>query len=87
MGLNITIDEELTRLINARVQSGQYESASDVVQAALWEFELSRTLETDESKLAWLRAAVAEGDASGDAGPFDVEQLLEEVRRSAKTGG
>ena len=49
----------------AKVESGRYENASEVVRAAL------RTLEREEqhyeAKLTALRAAVDEGDASGIA--------------------
>lgn len=48
-----------------KVKSGRYENASEVVRAAL------RTLEREEqhyeAKLAALRAAIDEGDASGVA--------------------
>lgn len=48
-----------------KVESGRYENASEVVRAAL------RTLEREEqeyeAKLAGLRAAIDEGDASGIA--------------------
>jgi Arc/MetJ-type ribon-helix-helix transcriptional regulator len=43
-------------------------------------FWRSRRRRTKE-KLAWLRAAVEEGEASGDAGPLDIEALKDEARR------
>ena len=61
----VDLTDELDRFVAEKVESGRYESASDVVRAAL------RTLEREEqmyqAKMAALRAAIDEGDASGVA--------------------
>jgi antitoxin ParD1/3/4 len=62
---NVNLTQELDSFVLARVESGRFENASEVVRAAL------RTLEREErvfeTKLGALRAAIAEGDASGIA--------------------
>lgn len=62
---NVNLTAQLDRFVRARVKSGRYENASEVVRAAL------RTLEQQESEYAArvtiLRIAVDEGDASGVA--------------------
>ncbi|MDQ6706284.1 MAG: type II toxin-antitoxin system ParD family antitoxin [Acidobacteriota bacterium] len=62
---NVNLTDELDRFVLTNVESGRYENASEVVRAAL------RTLEREEqqyeAKLAGLRAAIDEGDASGIA--------------------
>jgi len=62
---NVNLTEELDRFVLEKVESGRYENASEVVRAAL------RTLEREEqqyeAKLAALRTAIDEGDASGVA--------------------
>jgi antitoxin ParD1/3/4 len=62
---NVNLTEELDRFVLAKVESGRYENASEVVRAAL------RILEREEQeyevKLATLRASIDEGDASGVA--------------------
>ncbi len=62
---NVNLTEELDRFVLEKVESGRYENASEVVRAAL------RTLEREEqqyqTKLAALRTAIDEGDASGVA--------------------
>jgi antitoxin ParD1/3/4 len=62
---NVNLTDELDRFVLERVESGRYENASEVVRAAL------RTLEREEqqyeAKLAALRTAIDEGDASGVA--------------------
>jgi antitoxin ParD1/3/4 len=62
---NVNLTQELDSFVLARVESGRFENASEVVRAAL------RTLEREEqvfeAKLAALRAAIDEGDRSGVA--------------------
>jgi antitoxin ParD1/3/4 len=62
---NVNLTDELDRFVSTKIESGRYENASEVVRAAL------RSLERDEqqfeAKLAVLRAAIDEGDASGIA--------------------
>jgi antitoxin ParD1/3/4 len=61
----VNLTDALDRFVLKKVESGRYENASEVVRAAL------RTLEREEreyeAKLAALRAAIDEGDASGVA--------------------
>ena len=75
---NVNLTDELDRFVLKKVGSGRYENASEVVRAAL------RTLEREEqqyeAKLAALRAAIDEGDASGDAGT----NVFARVRRTLK---
>lgn len=62
---NVNLTEKLDRYVLAKVKSGRYENASELVRAAL------RTLEREEqeyeARLAGLRAAIDDGDASGIA--------------------
>ena len=62
---NVSLTAELDRFVAQKVKTGRYENASEVVRAGL------RTLEREEhefdAKLAALRAAIDEGDASGIA--------------------
>ena len=62
---NVNLTDELDRFVVAKVESGRYENASEVIRAAL------RTLEREEQqyeiKLAALRTAIDEGDSSGVA--------------------
>lgn len=75
---NVNLTDELDRFVLEKVASGRYENASEVVRAAL------RTLEREEqqyqAKLAALRAAIDEGDASGIA----AGDAFTRVRRTLK---
>jgi len=75
---NVNLTAELDRFVLKRIKTGRYENASEVVRAAL------RTLEREEkqyeAKLAVLRAAIDEGDASGIA----EGDVFARVRKSLK---
>jgi antitoxin ParD1/3/4 len=62
---NVNLTDELDRFVSKKVKNGRYENASEVVRAGL------RTLEREErefdAKIAALRSAIDEGDASGVA--------------------
>ena len=62
---NVNLTDELEHFVQAKVESGHYENASEVIRAAL------RTLDREEKqyevKLAVLRRAIDEGDTSGIA--------------------
>ena len=63
------------------IHSGRYNNASEVIRAAL------RRLEEDETKLAALRAALDEGEASPDVVGFDPQDFLQEMKADRKKNG
>ncbi len=75
---NVNLTDELDNFVLAKVESGRYENASEVVRAAL------RTLEREEqqyeAKLAALQNAIDEGDCSG----VNEANSFERVRRTLK---
>jgi antitoxin ParD1/3/4 len=81
---NVNLTQELDSFLLARVQSGRYENASEVVRAAL------RTLEREErvyeAKLEALRAAINEGDRSGIAEGDVFAQVREALKLTANPG-
>ena len=80
---NVNLTEELDRFVLEKVESGRYENASEVVRAALR--TLGREEALYEAKLAALRAAVDEGDASGVAEGDPFARVRETLNlRSAK---
>ena len=78
---NVNLTQELDSFVLARVESGRFENASEVVRAAL------RTLEREErafeAKLEALRAAIDEGDASGVAEGDGFQQVREALHLAA----
>jgi antitoxin ParD1/3/4 len=72
---SLLLGDHFARFVDEQVARGRYGSASDVVRAGL------RLLEEHEIKLEALRAALIEGETSGEAGPLDVEEFLQAKRR------
>jgi antitoxin ParD1/3/4 len=78
---NVNLTQKLDSFVLARVESGRFENASEVVRAAL------RTLEREErvfeAKLSALRAAIDEGDAGGIAEGDVFQQVRESLHLAA----
>lgn len=74
---SISLGDHLTRFIDRQVDGGRYGSASDVVRAGL------RLLEERETRLEALRTALADGESSGPAEPFDIDTYLSGKRVGA----
>jgi antitoxin ParD1/3/4 len=71
---SFSLGDHFSTFIEGQVAQGRYGSASDVVRAAL------RLLEEQEAKLAALRAALVEGEASGPSTSFDFDAFIARKR-------
>ena len=71
---NVNLTPELDRFIASRVESGLYANASEVMRAAVRLLE--REEKEYEEKMAALRKAIAEGDASDS---MDGEEFFKEL--------
>ncbi len=75
--MNVRFSTQFESYIQAQLDLGIYNNASEVIRDALrlkmQQDELYRT------KLEALKQAIALGEASGEAVPFDLTELLEEV--------
>ena len=74
---SITIGDHFEDFISAQIEAGRYGNASEVIRSGL------RLLEEHEQKVAALRAALIEGEQSGDAGPLDFDAIKREARKRA----
>lgn len=75
--MNISIDERYQKLIKQMVDSGDYSSEAEVVQAAL------QLLEKRQRKLEALRHDIQEGLNSGPGRLLD-EALVEDIKRRGR---
>lgn len=70
---SVVLSDHFNEFIARAVESGRYNSASDVVRAGL------RMLEEEEQRLDRLRAEIIKGEESGPAEPFDFDDFLSEM--------
>ncbi len=67
---SFSLGDHFSSFIDTQVAEGRYGNASDVVRAGL------RLLEEQEAQLAALRAALLEGEESGEPVAFDVDEFI-----------
>jgi antitoxin ParD1/3/4 len=72
---SISLGDNFGAFIAQQISHGRYGSASEVVRAGL------RQLEDNETRLAALRAALADGENSGASTAFDVDAFLKAKRQ------
>jgi antitoxin ParD1/3/4 len=79
--INVSLTPYLRRWIDTQVAGGRYGSTSEVVRAAI---RLLEDAERErEVRLRDLRAAIDEGDASGDPAPLDLDRIVAAGRASS----
>lgn len=78
MGMNVNLTPQLEELVRAKVDSGMYTSASEVVREALRLMGEQDRLK--QAKLDELRRDVREGLASGASEPWDTSTLKQKAR-------
>ena len=74
---SVSLDDHVAGFIASQVGSGRYRSASEVVRAGL------RLLEDRETEMSALREALASGEVSGQAEPFDFDAFI--AAKAART--
>ena len=74
---SVELGEEIVGFVTGQVRSGRYGSASEVIRAGI------RLLQDQETKMAALRAALKEGEESGEPVAFDIDQFIEARKTSS----
>ena len=72
--MNVSLTPELEQYIRAKVDSGRYLSASEVVREAL------RLLEQKDKRLEELRVEIQKGLVSGPSEPLNMEAIKAKAR-------
>ncbi|MFU7528301.1 type II toxin-antitoxin system ParD family antitoxin [Qipengyuania sp. ASV99] len=80
MGKNtsVSLTERHQKYLQAKIESGEFASASEVIRDAL------RRAEERDRRIANLRELIREGEESGDPAPFDLDQFLQEMHAKHK---
>lgn len=71
---SVTLGQHFQAFVEEQIRAGRFASASEVVRAGL------RLLEDHESELKSLRAALADGEASGPAAALDHADFRAQMR-------
>jgi len=69
---SITLNEHFDAFVSEKIESGRYNSASEVIRAGL------RLLESNESKLETLRNMLAEGESS-EFSDYSYEKVIQQL--------
>ncbi len=80
--MTIALPSELEELVNAKIQSGQYHSAGEVIREGLRLLEEKDMLR--QIKLEQLRkdlAVAVEAEERGEVAPLDIEAIIREGKR------
>lgn len=67
---SISLDEHFSTFLDEQVATGRYQSVSEVIRAGL------RLLEERETQFTALRAALVEGEKSGEAEEFNFDAFI-----------
>ncbi len=80
--MNLTLSHQIQQLIEEKVRSGKYNSAEDVVSAAV--AHLDQDEQSGDFKPGELEGLIEDGEQSG--APMDGEQVLAEIRELRQRG-
>lgn len=80
--MNVSLTDELTHLVQSKVESGMYNNASEVIRDAIRRLESDHTL-IYELKLARIKEALADGIQQAKNNEF-VDQSFDEIITEAK---
>ena len=88
-GRNVNLTSHLASFVDAQVQSGRHQNASEVVREALRRYEGDIAAEAEEisairSVIEAGRQAIAAGDYVTIASPDDRDELLGRLARSSR---
>lgn len=83
MGRNtsISLGNHFEDFVDAKVSTGRFKNASEVIRAGL------RLLEEEETKLLTLKNAITAGIESGVARNFDPKKHLEKLKATKRKNG
>lgn len=77
--MNINLSSKFEDYIRSQLDSGTYNNASEVVREAL-RLKMKQD-EIYQTKLNALRAAIIEGEQSGESELFDMDVVIKEAKR------
>jgi antitoxin ParD1/3/4 len=82
---NINLTQQMDRYVDAKIRSGKYANASEVIRAGLRALEQGE--KEDRARLEAIRSAVLAGEESGVADGDVMGEVRERMRRRALATG
>ncbi|HEY1897990.1 MAG TPA: type II toxin-antitoxin system ParD family antitoxin [Terracidiphilus sp.] len=82
---NINLTQQMDSFVDAKIRSGEYANASEVLRAGLRALEQAER--EDLARLEALRSAVSAGEASGIADGDVLGEVRDRIRRRAFVTG
>jgi antitoxin ParD1/3/4 len=82
---NINLTPKMDKYVDAKIRSGNFANASEVLRAGLRALEQGE--KEDRARLEVIREAVAAGEESGIAGGDVLKEVRERMRRRALATG
>ena len=76
--MNVNLSSKFESYIQQQLDEGTYNNASEVIREAL-RLKMQQD-EVYQAKLEALRAAIIQGEESGEATPFDIQDIIREAK-------
>ena len=76
--MNVNLSSKFESYIQQQLDEGTYNNASEVIREAL-RLKMQQD-ETYQAKLDALRTAIIQGEESGEATPFDIQDIIREAK-------
>lgn len=80
--MNVSLSTVFESFIQKQLDEGKYNNASEVIREAL-RLKMQQD-EIYQTKLEALRAAIIAGEESGEATPFDIQEIIQEAKNDAR---
>ena len=79
--MNVSLSSTFEAYIQKQLDEGTYNNASEIVREAL-RLKMQQD-EIYQTRLESLRAAIIQGEESGDSTPFDMQDIIQEAKKVA----
>ena len=79
--MNVSLSATFEAYIQKQLDEGTYNNASEVIREAL-RLKMQQD-EIYQTRLESLRAAITHGEESGDAAPFDIQDIIRDAKKDA----
>ena len=79
--MNVSLSSTFEAYIQKQLDEGTYNNASEIIREAL-RLKMQQD-EIYQTRLESLRAAIIQGEESGDATPFDMKDIIQDAKKDA----